>query len=226
METILFHGSDKIIEFPSKQGGRIHNDFGQGFYCTPDLNLAREWACAERPTAFVNHYSFEPSLALKVCDLSGPDYHILNWLALLLANRVFQVETGAPVAIKEYILQTFLPDLSEFDVIRGYRADDSYFQYAKFFLDGGMNIDQLKYAMHLGNLGEQVFLQSQKAFDALVFLSADPVDKAVFLPMRQARENQARESFHKMKTGPQVLDGIFALDLYRNQMKNDDERLR
>ena len=89
-----------------------------------------------------------------------------------------------------------------------------------------MNIDQLKYAMHLGNLGEQVFLQSQKAFDALVFLSADPVDKAVFLPMRQARENKARESFHKMKTGPQVLDGILALDLYRNQMKNDDERLR
>ena len=42
MENILFHGSDKVVERPSKKGGRLHNDFGQGFYCTPSLDLARE----------------------------------------------------------------------------------------------------------------------------------------------------------------------------------------
>ena len=226
MENILFHGSDKIIEIPTKKGGRIHNDFGQGFYCTPKLDMAREWACTEYPTAFVNHYSFEPSFDLKVCDLSGPDYHVLNWLAVLLANRVFQVEMDAPAAIKDYIIQQFLPDLSAFDIIRGYRADDSYFQYAKYFLDGGMNIEQLRHAMHLGNLGEQIFLQSEKAFEALVFLSAEPVDKAIYQPRRQARENRAREDFRQMKHSSKVFDGIFALDVYRNQMKNDDVRLR
>lgn len=226
MENILFHGSDKIIEIPTKKGGRIHNDFGQGFYCTPKLDMAREWACTEYPTAFVNHYSFEPGFDLKVCDLSGPDYHVLNWLAVLLANRVFQVEMDAPAAIKDYIIQQFLPDLSAFDIIRGYRADDSYFQYAKYFLDGGMNIEQLRHAMHLGNLGEQIFLQSEKAFEALVFLSAEPVDKAIYQPRRQTRENRAREDFRQMKHSSKVFEGIFALDVYRNQMKNDDVRLR
>ena len=37
-------------------------------------------------------YSFEPSFALKVCDLSGPDYHVLNWLAVLLVNLVKRVK--------------------------------------------------------------------------------------------------------------------------------------
>ena len=41
----LFHGSDHIVEHPTRTGGKIHNDFGQGFYCTTDLELAREWAC-------------------------------------------------------------------------------------------------------------------------------------------------------------------------------------
>ena len=226
MESVLFHGSDKIVQWPTKKGGRLHNDYGQGFYCTPNLELAREWACTELPSAFVNHYSFEPSFELKICDLSGPDYHILNWLALLLVNRVFQVEIDAPAAIKDYIIQEFLPDVSGFDIIRGYRADDSYFQYAKFFLYGGMNTDQLSRALRLGNLGEQIFLQSDKAFEALVFLTAEDVDRSVYLPKRRAREQKAREDFLKIKEGPKVFEGIFAIDIYRNQMKNDDARLR
>ena len=226
MESILYHGSSRIVEHPSKQGGRVHNDFGQGFYCTADIGLAREWACSEAPSAFVNHYSFEPSYDLKVCDLSSPGFHVLNWLAVLLINRVFDTKQDAPAAIKDYIIREFLPDLSGFDVIRGYRADDSYFDYARSFLDGGLNLDQLRQAMRLGNLGEQIFLQSEKAFESLVFLTAEPVDKTVYLPQRGQRELRAREEFHQMKSGPKVFEGIFALDLYRNKIKNDDARLR
>lgn len=89
-----------------------------------------------------------------------------------------------------------------------------------------MNIEQLNRALHLGNLGEQVFLQSEKAFDALVFLTVEDVDKSVYLPKRKARERQAREDFSRIKEGPKVFDGIFAMDIYRNKIKNDDARLR
>lgn len=226
METILFHGSNKIIDQPSKAGGKIHNDYGQGFYCTPDLELAREWACSEQPSAFVNHYSFEPSFDLKVCDLTGPDYHILNWLAVLMNNRVFETTLEFPAAIKEYILQEYMPDLTGYDIIRGYRADDSYFNYANLFLIGGLNIQQLSQAMRLGNLGEQIFLKSDRAFEALVFLSAETVEKEIYLPRRRKRETQAREDYLKLKQGPRAFEGIFALDLYRNKIKNTDARLR
>ena len=226
MESILFHGSNKIISNPTKAGGKVHNDFGQGFYCTPDIELAREWACTETPTAFANHYSFEPSYTLEVCNLSGPDYHVLNWLAVLMVNRVFETSHGIPATIKKYIIQEFLPDLSGYDVIRGYRADDSYFQYSNLFLSGTISLEELSRAMRLGNLGEQVFLKSEKAFEALVFTSAEIVDRDVYLAKRLARESKARDAFQKIKHGPEVFDSIFAIDVYRNKMKNDDPRLR
>ena len=224
MESVLFHGSDKIVEHPTPGGGRVHNDFGQGFYCTPSLELAREWACREQPSAFVNHYSFEPSYRLKVCNLAGPDYHVLNWLAILMANRVFDTKHPLPAAIKAYILDEFLPDLSGFDVIRGYRADDSYFDMAESFLSGSLSLEWLQKALRLGHLGEQIFLQSQRAFDALVFTTAECVDKDLYGPLRMARDRKAREAFRKMK-GVSA-DGVMALDIYREKWRNDDVRLR
>lgn len=226
MESVLFHGSDKIVDNPTRAGGRLHNDFGQGFYCTPDIQLAREWSCTEAPSAFVNHYSFEPSYDLKICNLSGKEFNILNWLAVLMSNRVFETSQSIPAAVKGYIIEQFLPDLSSFDIIRGYRADDSYFQYTNLFLNGTISLEQLNEAMHLGHLGEQVFIQSEKAFEALVFTSAEVVDKPFYFPQRLVRERRAREAFQKMKHGPSAMDGIFAIDVYRNKMKNDDLRLR
>lgn len=226
MESVLFHGSNKIVEHPSRLGGKVHNDYGQGFYCTPDQNLAREWACSESPTAFVNHYSFEPSFELRECNLSGPGYHVLNWLAVLLVNRVFETTQEFPAAVKEYIIREYLPDLSGFDIIRGYRADDSYFGYANLFLQGTLSVEQLARALRIGKLGEQVFLQSQKAFDSLVFLTAEEVDLSVYRPRRLFRERKAREDFLRLKHSPGALDGLYAIDIYRNKIGNDDARLR
>ena len=226
MDSILFHGSDKIIETPTRNKGKMHNDYGQGFYCTPDLALAREWACSESPSAFVNHYSFEPSYNLKICYLSKPPYHPLNWLAVLMKNRVFSTKHLVSKEIKEYILREFLPDLSGFDIIRGYRADDSYFDIADAFLSGAITLQQLTKALRLGNLGEQVFLQSQAAFDALVFTSAEYVDKQVYYPLRVQRDRQARQAFRNMKGAGLGADGILAVDILRGKWRNDDARLR
>lgn len=224
MGSILFHGSDKVVEYPTLQGGRIHNDFGQGFYCTPDINLAREWACSEHSSAFVNHYSFEPSIELRICNLLGPEYHVLNWLAILMNHRVFSTRHPLMKEIKAYILKEFLPDLSGFDIVRGYRADDSYFDIAESFLAGSLSLEWLQRALKLGNLGEQVFLQSQKAFDALVFTTAEPVERELYYLRRIQRDQNARKAFKQIKDSG--ADGVLAVDLLRNQWKNNDERLR
>lgn len=226
MQRILFHGSDKVIDNPTKAGGRIHNDFGQGFYCTPDIELAKEWACSKEPSAFVNHYSFEPSYNLEVCDLSGRSYHVLNWIAVLMANRVFDTPHDITRKIKEYILSEFLPDLSGIDIIRGYRADDSYFSIAKSFLEGTLSVKWLERALRLGNLGEQVFLKSKRAFDALVFISSEPVDKSIYYTRRLKRDSDARKAFSQIEGAGMGADGLFAIDIFRNKIKNDDPRLR
>lgn len=42
---LLYHGSEKILEKPVYGFGRTDNDYGRGFYCTEDRELAKEWAC-------------------------------------------------------------------------------------------------------------------------------------------------------------------------------------
>ena len=44
-KLILLHGSDHKIEKPEYSLGKLTNDYGKGFYCTEDLEMAKEWAC-------------------------------------------------------------------------------------------------------------------------------------------------------------------------------------
>ena len=37
-----YHGSENIIQTPDLKAGKKHNDYGQGFYCTQDLELAKK----------------------------------------------------------------------------------------------------------------------------------------------------------------------------------------
>ena len=41
----IYHGSSEIIKPPEYRKGTVYNDYGQGFYCTEHIELAKEWAC-------------------------------------------------------------------------------------------------------------------------------------------------------------------------------------
>ena len=40
-KIVLYHGSDKILSKPLFGYGKIYNDYGQGFYCTQNSELAK-----------------------------------------------------------------------------------------------------------------------------------------------------------------------------------------
>ena len=46
-KIIIYHGSSKVIKQPLFGEGKKYNDYGRGFYCTKDIELATEWACTE-----------------------------------------------------------------------------------------------------------------------------------------------------------------------------------
>ena len=175
-KLILYHGSREIVEKPDLLKSKPYNDYGRGFYCTENIELAREWACMEKNDGFVNKYELSSS-AMKVLCLSKGKYNILNWLALLLKHRTFSVTAPLTVQAKEYLLDNFLPEVSGVDVIVGCRADDSYFSFAEDFISNTISLKQLSKAMHLGNLGEQVALMSQKAFKLIRFTGSEHVNK-------------------------------------------------
>lgn len=221
---IIYHGSQQIVEKPMYGVGKQYNDYGQGFYCTESQELAKEWGCPVKHHGYANQYVLDMS-ELRVLHLTD-EYHILNWLAVLLQNRSFDINSSVGKSGKEYILDKFLPDLSSVDVVVGYRADDSYFSFAEDFVNNMISLHDLETAMKLGTLGEQVVLISEKAFSKIKFLDYEIADYKEYYYKRHKRDAEAREAYQNQKKDLKLLeDDVFLLDIIRKEMTDYDIRL-
>lgn len=221
----VYHGSPKIIKKPVFGVGNPNNDYGLGFYCTESIELAKEWACSMETDGYANKYALNMN-GLSVLSLTGGNYNILNWLFVLLENRKFRIGSDIAKQAKEYICENFAIDYKHYDIIKGYRADDSYFSFAGAFLNNTISISQLERAMVLGKLGEQVVAMSEKAFKAFSFIDSTPAPNEIYLPKKLARDTAAREEFKKEKSRGSVLTEKYVLDIMREGWLNDDERLQ
>lgn len=224
MKLRLYHGSENIIEVPEYGKGMRNNDYGRGFYCTEDIELAREWACAKNHDGYVNIYEFDMS-GLNVLNLNDPKYNILNWLAILADNRTYWQNGTIAEDAKEYVKKHFLIDISAYDVIRGYRADDSYFSFAQDFVAGVISLEKLSEAMRLGKLGEQIVLKSEKAFEQIKYVRSEIVDREIYYVRKNEREREARKEYRMSKLQKDTINQLYMIDIMREGMENDDVRL-
>ena len=215
----IYHGSPNLIEHPVFGEGKTHNDYGLGFYCTEHAELAKEWACSSDSDGYANHYQLDMT-GLTVLNLNTPEYNILNWLAILLENRKFNVADGLPQRAKAYIMENFKVDYKKYDIIVGYRANDSYFSYAGDFVNGTLSLSDLSEAMRLGKLGEQVVLKSRKAFDALRFVEAIKAPREEYFAKYRQRDEEARGRYRQIASKPMAEDETYVIDIIRNNWKN------
>ena len=195
-KLVLYHGSPEIIEKPIYGKGKAYNDYGKGFYCTENLELAKEWACTEGVDGYANQYEIE-IYNLRISNLSADEYTILH----------------------------FLVDIDDYDAIIGYRADDSYFSFARAFVNNEIPLGQLSHAMRLGKLGEQFVLKSPKAFESTKFVSYKSADNTVYYARRKVRDDEARVAFFA-ELEKEDIDGLYMRDIIREEVKADDPRLR
>lgn len=222
----IYHGSENIIKNPNINEGKKHNDYGRGFYCTEDVELAKEWACKNENDGFANKYELNLT-NLEILNLNSRGYTILNWIAILLKNRVFSLDNAISNAARNYIIENFLVDVENYDVIIGYRADDSYFSFADAFVSNSLPLSSLNKALRLGKLGEQVALVSEKAFESIQYIDAIPAESRIYYPKFFSRDNNARMTYrNEVAHTENVLDDIFVLDIIRQEMKNDDPRIQ
>lgn len=215
----IYHGSTNIIEKPVYGEGKPYNDYGLGFYCTEHIELAKEWACASNKNGYANHYQLEMD-GLTVLNLNEDGYNILNWLTILLENRKFVVADGLPQRAKDYLLKNFAVDYKSYDVIVGYRADDSYFSYANDFVNNTLSLNDLSEAMRLGKLGEQVVLKSQRAFEALTFIEAIGVNRNEYYAKYKLRDEEARNKYRQIANQPLAENETYVIDIIRNNLRN------
>ncbi len=222
----ILHGTDHIIEVPDITKGNEKNDYGKGFYCTRIPEMAKEWACKQNTDGFSNRYELDLT-NLKILDLTDSNHTVLNWIALLLKHRTLSLDSEIAIDAKDYIIEHFSIDASEYDIIIGYRADDSYFRYAESFVENGLSLRSLNKALHLGKLGEQTVLVSPKAYNQVKFIDAESVDRNIYYPKFIDRDTKAREAYkNDIKKTKSYRNDIFVMDILREEIKNDDPRIQ
>ena len=220
----IYHGSSVEIPTPLLGKGKPNNDYGRGFYCTEDIEMAKEWACkGKEPPGFANIYELSTD-GLNILDLSSPDYTILNWMAVLLANRTFDLDTDIAIEVRDYLLANFMPPIQDSDIVIGYRADDSYFNYADSFVNNALSVRRLNEALHLGRLGMQVALRTEQAFECLKYLGAEDVSWDEYHPRYVARDADARTQWRDIvKKSPRAAEDLFAVDIIRRGLRHGDQ---
>ena len=192
----LYHGTfDKIVT-PTYGKGDDKHDYGRGFYLTEDIELAKEWAVC-RPNeenGWVHKYELDTE-GLSVLDFQEKD--VLSWLAELMKHRDAADSKRYRVLSQKFI-DKYGIDTSAYDVIKGWRANASYFYIAKEFVRDNIDIDILEELLSLGSLGIQYCIKTEKAYSHLREIPDDMsiVDYQQFNEKYNKRDINAR---HKMR---------------------------
>lgn len=105
------------------------------------------------------------------------------------------------------MIEHFGINVNSYDLIKGYRADDSYFDFAEAFLNNSITVEQLYRAMQLGKLGEQIVLKSQFAFSKIKYEGFEIAEKELFYVLRKARNDEANRAYVDIQD--EESDGLF-----------------
>lgn len=161
----LYHGSPNKVVVPQFGFGEGKHDYGKGFYLTENIELAKEWAVCrpDETNGWVHKYELDTT-NLKVLDFQEHD--ILSWLAELMKHRDASDSRRYKVLSKKFIAE-YGVDTSEYDVIKGWRANASYFYIAKEFVRDNIDIEILEELLSLGGLGIQYCIKSELAYSNL-----------------------------------------------------------
>ena len=209
---ILYHGSKEIIKSPRVHGSSEQNDYGPAFYMTSDLESAHEWACRNNSVGYVNVYELDKR-GLKLLDLTDASkWSVLNWLAILLHNR--SLESGFIrffASRLRFIEEQYYIDIEQYDLVKGYRADDAYFRFPLDFVRGNLTLNQLEEAFKLGELGIQYVTISKKCMDKLKYKESF-LSKEKYINQYFENINRATKRFDDLNKDE---EGIRVQDLMR-----------
>mgnify|MGYP000306731127 FL=1 len=197
-KIILYHGSPNKVVVPQFGFGEGKHDYGKGFYLTENIELAKEWAVCrpDETNGWVHKYELETD-DLRILDFQ--EHNILSWLAELMKHRDASDSRRYKVLSKKFIAEYGI-DTSEYDVIKGWRANASYFYIAKEFVRDNIDIEILEELLSLGGLGIQYCIKSELAYSKLAEIEDGPisVDYSEFNEKYNERDIIARKKMREL----------------------------
>ena len=197
-QIILYHGSPHQQVSPQYGLGDEKRDYGKGFYLTENLELAKEWAVCrpDERNGWVHKFSLDIT-DLKVLDFQ--EHNILSWLAELMKHRDAADSKRYRVLSGKFI-EKYGIESESYDVIKGWRANASYFYIAREFVRDNIDVEILEELLSLGGLGIQYCIKSERAYEKLVEIKAELtcVDFREFNEKYNERDVSAREKMRKL----------------------------
>ena len=72
--------------------------------------------------------------------------------------------------VGERLSDMYRMDSEDYDIIKGYRADDSYTQVIEAFLMNQISVYEVERFFYKGSLGNQIFLKSEREFETICWV--------------------------------------------------------
>ena len=195
---ILYHGSPNQQVSPRYGLGDEKHDYGKGFYLTENLELAKEWAVCrpDERNGWVHKFSLDIT-DLRILDFQ--EYNILSWLAELMKHRD-AADSKRYRILSEKFIEKYGIDSEHYDVIKGWRANASYFYIAREFVRDNIDVEILEELLSLGGLGIQYCIKSERAYEKLLEIKEELtcVDFREFNEKYNERDVSAREKMRKL----------------------------
>ena len=192
-KIILYHGTPNKIVTPVFGGGEEKHDYGKGFYLTENIDLAKEWAVCrpQEENGWVHKYELDCN-SLKIFDFQ--EVSIMAWLAELMKHRD-AAESKRYKMLAAKFIDKYGIDTSNYDVIKGWRANASYFYIAKEFVRDNIDVEILEELLSLGGLGIQYCIKSKLAYENLREIRDGlvPVAYSEFNQKYNQRDDNARK---------------------------------
>lgn len=195
---ILYHGSQNKIVNPKYGLGENKHDYGKGFYLTESLDLAKEWAVCKpnEINGWVHKYELDIT-ELRILDFQ--QHSIFAWLAELMKHRDADDSRRYRVLSEKFIAKYGI-NTDDYDVIKGWRANASYFYIAKEFVRDNVDIEILEELLSLGGLGIQYCIKSEFAYSKLAGVTNEliSVDYNEFNNKYNLRDVNARQKMRDL----------------------------
>ena len=197
-KIILYHGTPNKIATPVFGGGEEKHDYGKGFYLTENIELAKEWAVCrpQEANGWVHKYELDCD-SLKIFDFQ--ESSIMAWLAELMKHRD-AAESKRYKMLAAKFIDKYGIDTSNYDVIKGWRANASYFYIAKEFVRDNIDVEILEELLSLGGLGIQYCIKSKLAYENLREIRDGllPVVYSEFNQKYNQRDDNARKRMREL----------------------------
>lgn len=150
--TIIYHGSNVVVQRPEILINGYYKDFGYGFYCTNIRKQAKRWALTKRGKSIINNYIYKENSTLKICSFEEMTE---EWL--------------------EFVVNCRRGREHEFDIVEGPMADDQIWDYVEDFIAGNISraafweLAKFKYPTH------QIVFCTEEALKTLHFEGSEQV---------------------------------------------------